>query len=48
MFQYSGRISIEHGWAGRTITRFSDLERFGHWLLAASFVILALTGNLGL
>jgi formate dehydrogenase subunit gamma len=39
-----GRIRIEHGWAGRTITRFSDLERFGHWLLAGSFIILALTG----
>jgi formate dehydrogenase subunit gamma len=39
-----GRIGIEHGWAGRTITRFSEIERFGHWLLATSFVILALTG----
>jgi formate dehydrogenase subunit gamma len=43
-FLLRGRIPIEHGWAGRTITRFSDIERFGHWLLAASFVILALTG----
>ena len=43
-FLLRGRIAIEHGWAGRTITRFSDLERFGHWLLATSFVILALTG----
>jgi formate dehydrogenase subunit gamma len=43
-FLLRGRIPIEHGWAGRTITRFSDLERFGHWLLATSFVILALTG----
>lgn len=39
-----GRIPIEHGWAGRTLTRFTDLERFGHWLLAVSFIILALTG----
>jgi formate dehydrogenase subunit gamma len=39
-----GRIAIEHGWAGRTITRFGDVERFGHWLLAVSFIILALTG----
>ena len=39
-----GRIAIEHGWAGRTITRFGDIERFGHWLLAVSFIILALTG----
>jgi formate dehydrogenase subunit gamma len=39
-----GRIKIERGWAGLTITRFSRIERFGHWLLASSFVILALTG----
>jgi formate dehydrogenase subunit gamma len=39
-----GRIRIEHGWAGRTITRFTDVERFGHWLLATSFIVLALTG----
>jgi formate dehydrogenase subunit gamma len=43
-FLLRGRIRIEHGWAGLTITRFSDAERFGHWLLATSFVILALTG----
>ena len=43
-FLLRGRIAIEHGWAGRTITRFSDLERFGHWLLATSFIVLALTG----
>lgn len=43
-FLLRGRIKIEHGWAGRTITRFSDVERFGHWLLASSFIILALTG----
>lgn len=43
-FVLRGRIRIEHGWAGRTITRFSDIERFGHWLLATSFIVLALTG----
>lgn len=43
-FLLRGRIAIEHGWAGRTITRFTDIERFGHWLLAVSFIILALTG----
>jgi formate dehydrogenase subunit gamma len=43
-FLVRGRISIDHGWAGRTIVRFSELERFGHWLLALSFIILALTG----
>lgn len=39
-----GRVRLEHGFAGRTITRFSFIERFAHWLLAVSFVILAITG----
>jgi formate dehydrogenase subunit gamma len=39
-----GRIRIDHGWSGRTIERFTNLERMGHWLLAVSFIILALTG----
>ncbi len=39
-----GRIRIEHGKAGVTILRFSALERFGHWLLATSFIVLGLTG----
>ena len=43
-FLLRGRIRIEHGWAGRTITRFNEIERIGHWLLAVSFIILALTG----
>ncbi len=43
-FLIRGRIRLEHGWAGRTITRFTDFERMGHWLLAVSFVILGLTG----
>jgi formate dehydrogenase subunit gamma len=43
-FLIRGRIRIDHGWSGRTIERFSNLERMGHWLLATSFIILALTG----
>ncbi len=39
-----GRIRIEHGPAGRRIERFNGVERFGHWLLAVSFILLALTG----
>jgi formate dehydrogenase subunit gamma len=39
-----GRIRIEHGWSGRVIERFKGWERFGHWLLATSFILLALTG----
>jgi len=43
-FLVRGRIKIEDGWSGRTIERFSSLERTAHWLLATSFIILALTG----
>ena len=39
-----GRIRIEHGPAGRKVERFTGVERFGHWLLATSFILLALTG----
>lgn len=43
-FLLRGRIRIEAGKSGKTISRFNDLERFGHWLLASSFIILGLTG----
>ena len=43
-FAIRGRIRIEHGRSDRTITRFAAVERFGHWLLASSFIVLALTG----
>lgn len=43
-FALLGRVKIERGRAGVTITRFTMLERAGHWLTAGSFVILALTG----
>ncbi|MBK0397654.1 formate dehydrogenase subunit gamma [Limibaculum sp. M0105] len=39
-----GRIRIEHGPSGVMIERFKPIERFGHWLLAVSFILLALTG----
>jgi formate dehydrogenase subunit gamma len=39
-----GRIRIEHGRSGVTLTRFTAFERFSHWLLAGSFILLALTG----
>ncbi|MGH6815575.1 MAG: formate dehydrogenase subunit gamma [Hyphomicrobiaceae bacterium] len=41
-----GRIKVEHGWSpeGRTILRFGTFERAGHWLLAMSFIILAVSG----
>ena len=43
-FLVRGRIKIDHGWSGRTIQRFTNFERMAHWLLAVSFIILALTG----
>ena len=43
-FAIRGRMRISAGPAGITITRFTFLERAGHWLTAGSFVILALTG----
>ncbi len=39
-----GKIRIEGEKTGTTIERFKPLERFGHWLLAISFIILAVTG----
>ncbi|NMT63184.1 formate dehydrogenase subunit gamma [Marinobacter orientalis] len=39
-----GRIEIEGGPSGTKIERFKAIERFGHWLLAGSFIALALTG----
>jgi formate dehydrogenase subunit gamma len=44
LFALFGRVKIEHGRSGITITRFTTLERAGHWLTAVSFIILALTG----
>jgi formate dehydrogenase subunit gamma len=39
-----GRIQIDSGRTGRTVTRFNFLERFAHWLTASSFIVLAVTG----
>lgn len=39
-----GKIMVDGGLSGRTITRFNVLERFVHWLTAGCFIILALSG----
>ncbi|CAN7629561.1 formate dehydrogenase subunit gamma [Bosea sp. LjRoot9] len=39
-----GRIRLESGLSGRTLTRFNGFERFMHWLTAACFIVLALSG----
>ena len=43
-FAVFGRVKIGDGRLGITVTRFTALERAGHWLTAGSFVVLALTG----
>ncbi len=43
-FGVRGRIKVSKGLSGKTIKRFSAVERAGHWLLASSFILLALTG----
>ena len=43
-----GRIKIHGEKTGRTITRFKGFERFGHWLLASSFLILGASGLISL
>ncbi len=39
-----GRIPVEGGLSGRTIQRFNLLERANHWMVASTFIILALSG----
>ncbi|WP_299149364.1 formate dehydrogenase subunit gamma [uncultured Tateyamaria sp.] len=47
-FLIRGRIRIEGEKTGRTIERFKAVERFGHWLLAGSFILLGITGLVSL
>ncbi|WP_209424744.1 formate dehydrogenase subunit gamma [Pararhodobacter sp. SW119] len=43
-YLYRGRVRVEAGFSGRKILRFNIIDRFAHWLLATTFIILALTG----
>lgn len=38
------RIRVDYEKTGQTVTRFKTIERFAHWLLAGSFILLGLTG----
>jgi formate dehydrogenase subunit gamma len=40
----SGQKKIEAGRSGRTIQRFTTIERVNHWMVAVSFVLLGLSG----
>lgn len=39
-----GKIRLESGFSGIKILRFNGFERFVHWLTAACFIVLALSG----
>ncbi|MGV6804798.1 MAG: formate dehydrogenase subunit gamma [Ruegeria sp.] len=43
-FLIRGRMRIDGGRSGRTIPRFSLSQRVVHWVIAALFVLLAITG----
>ncbi|MEO1307988.1 MAG: formate dehydrogenase subunit gamma [Pseudomonadota bacterium] len=47
-FLLRGRIRIDGGRSGVVIERFNGLERFSHWLLAGSFILLGITGLVSL
>ncbi len=47
-FLVRGRIRIDGEKTGRTVERFKAVERFGHWLLAGSFILLGVTGLVSL
>ncbi len=39
-----GMVKIQNGRSGRTIVRFNAFERFVHWITAACFIVLAVSG----
>ena len=47
-FLIRGRVKIDGEKTGRRIERFKNFERFGHWLLAGSFILLGITGLISL
>lgn len=43
-YLFRGKIRIDGEKAGTTIERFKPIERFAHWLLGGSFILLGITG----
>ncbi|MEM6467787.1 MAG: formate dehydrogenase subunit gamma, partial [Pseudomonadota bacterium] len=43
-FLVRGKIPVDAPATGRTVVRFKAVERFAHWLLAGSFILLGVTG----
>ncbi|MFM6921820.1 MAG: cytochrome b/b6 domain-containing protein, partial [Polynucleobacter victoriensis] len=46
VFVVKGKIKLHEPMTGRLMKRFSGLERFSHWLMAFSFIALAISGLL--
>src|SRR5262249_47667396 len=44
VYLFLGRQRLSAGRSGIKVLRFTSFERFAHWLTAASFVVLGLTG----
>src|SRR6056297_844207 len=47
-YLFRGKIRIDGEKTGRTVTRFAFIERFAHWLMAGSFIVLGITGLVSL
>jgi len=47
-YLFRGKIMLESEKTGVKVERFKLIERFGHWLMAGSFIILAATGLISL
>lgn len=47
-YAFRGRIRVDGEMTGRTVTRFKAFERFSHWMLAGSFILLGISGLLTL
>jgi len=47
-FLLRGRIRVDAPKTGQMVVRFRSIERFAHWLLAGSFILLGITGLLSL
>ncbi|WP_142848119.1 formate dehydrogenase subunit gamma [Telmatospirillum sp. J64-1] len=43
-FLIRGKIRLHSGLSGRKVLRFNSIDRFAHWTIATSFLVLALTG----
>lgn len=43
-YLWRGTLHFKGGWSGLKMVRFSAFERCVHWLIAVSFIILAITG----